>query len=132
MTATRMISSGSRFKTARNMRAHDASMRVSRFEIGSMSLDRLRRPWALRVQSLAIVELTDLGSEHVHDHVAGIDQHPVAIGQALDMDVLDTGFLEALRDVLRDRANVPVGPARGDDHVVGVCRFAAKVDGDGL
>ncbi|GCC49338.1 hypothetical protein chiPu_0033557 [Chiloscyllium punctatum] len=48
------------------------------------------------------------------------------------MDVLDPVFLEALRHILRDRTNVPVGPAGGDDHVVGVCGFAAKVDGDRL
>ena len=44
--------------------------------------------------------------------------------------LLDAGFLQAFRDVFRDRADVPVGPARGDDHVVGKCGFAAKVDGD--
>mgnify|MGYP006149287419 CR=1 FL=1 len=32
--------------------------------------------------------------------------------------------------LFRDRTDVPVGPSRGDDHVVGKCRFAAKVDGD--
>src|SRR3954452_3994364 len=89
--------------------------------------DRLRRPWALRVQSLETVELADLGSEHVHDHIAGIDQHPVAIGQALDVDVLDAVFLEAFGDVLRDRADLPVHPAGGDDHVFAGGRFASKV-----
>jgi len=92
--------------------------------------DRRRRRRALRPQSLKIVELAHLRSEHVHDHVAGIDQHPVAIGQAFDMDVLDAGFLQALGHVFRDRANVPVCPAGSDDHVVGKCGFAAKVDGD--
>ena len=94
------------------------------------TLDRLRRCRVLRPQSLEIVELAHLGPEYVHDHVAGIDQHPVAIGQALDMDAFDSGFLETLGNIFRDRADVPVGPARSDDHVVGKCRFAAKVDGD--
>ncbi len=33
----------------------------------------------------------------------------------------DAGFLETLGDIFRDRADVPVGPSRGDDHVVGKC-----------
>src|SRR5258708_15382418 len=78
-------------------RAHPTSharrtltMRASRFEIGLRYSDRLRRRRALRPQSLEIVELTDLGSEHVNDHVAGIDQHPIAVGQALAMEALDS------------------------------------------
>ena len=93
-------------------------------------LDRLRRGGALSPQSLEIVELANLGSEDMHDHVAGIDQHPIAIGQALDMKAFDSGFLEALGHILRDRTDVPVDPAGGDDHVIGKCGFAAKVDGD--
>src|SRR5215471_4988064 len=67
------------------------------------TLDRLRHRRALSPQSLETVELANLGPEHVHNHVAGIDQHPVAIGQALDMDVPDSGFLQRLGDVFRDR-----------------------------
>ena len=81
---------------------------------------------------LEIVELADLGSEDMHDHIAGIDQHPVAIGHAFDMDVLDSVVLQAFQDIFRNRADVPVGPARGDDHEVGKRGFAAKVDGDRL
>jgi hypothetical protein len=93
-------------------------------------LDRLRRRRALCPQSFQIVELAHLGSEDVYDHVAGIDQHPIAIGQALDVDASDSGFLETFGDIFRDSADVPVSPARSDDHVVGKCGFAAKVDGD--
>ena len=103
-------------------------MRLNRFASAESS-DRCRRR-VLRPQSFEIVEFAHLGSEHVHDHIAGIDQHPVAIGQALDMDVLDAVFLQGFRDVFRDRADVPVGPASSDDHVVGKGGFAAKVDGD--
>ena len=103
-------------------------MRLSRFASAGRS-DRCRRR-VLRPQSFEIVEFAHLGSEHVHDHIAGIDQHPVAIGQALDMDVLDAVFLQGFRDVFRDRADVPVGTAGGDDHVVGKGGLAAKVDGD--
>ena len=111
-------------------RAHMITRRPMRNRLEP--LDDLRPGRALGPQSLEIIELTDLGSEHVHDHIAGIDQHPVAIGQALDMDILDAVFLQASGDVFRDRTDVPVGPARGDDHVVGICRFATKVDGERL
>jgi hypothetical protein len=93
-------------------------------------LDRLRRSGALSPQSLEIVEFANLGSEDVHDHVAGIDQHPIAVGQALDMEAFDSGLLEAFGHIFRNRTDVPVYPAGGDDHVIGKCRFAAKVDGD--
>src|SRR5262249_55045093 len=71
---------------------------------GLKKLDRLRRRRALSPQSLEIVELSNLGSEYVHNHVAGIDQHPVAIGQALDMEIPDSVLLQRLGDVLRNRA----------------------------
>ena len=98
--------------------------------IGLNCLARLRCRWPLSPQPLEIVELADFRPEHVHDHVAGVDQHPVAVGQTFDVKILVTGFLQRLHDVFRNRADVPVGPARGDDHVVGKCGFAAKVDGD--
>ena len=92
--------------------------------------DRLCRRRALRPQSFQIVELTDLRSENMNDHIAGIDQHPIAIGQTLDMGVWDSALLETFGDVLRDRTDMPVNPAGGDDHVIGKGRFAAKVYGD--
>ena len=85
---------------------------LSRFASAG-SLDRLHRRRALSPHPLKIVELAHFGSEHVNDHVAGIDQHPVAVGQALDVNAFDTGFLETFGDIFRDRADVPVGPARG-------------------
>src|SRR5690349_12075160 len=75
--------------------------------------DRLCRCRALRPQFFQIVELAHLGSEYMDDHVAGIDQHPIAIGQALDVDAFDPGFLQPLGDVFRNRTDVPVDPARG-------------------
>jgi len=78
-------------------------MRSSRFTSAGPS-DHFRRRRALRPQSFQIVEFAYLGSEDVHDHVAGIDQHPIAIGQALDVDAFDSGFLETFGDIFRDRA----------------------------
>src|SRR6516225_7409348 len=74
---------------ARNVRACSDVMRTSRCEIGFGLLDDLRPRGPLSPQPLEIVELANLRSEHVDDHVAGINHHPVAIGQAFDMDLLD-------------------------------------------
>src|ERR1700737_3781681 len=88
--------------TITTMRMYDVTPRIPRFAPAvapkapalrrapraRKTSDRLHRRRTLRPQSLEIVEVTHLGSEDVHDHVAGIDQHPVAIGQALDMDAL--------------------------------------------
>ena len=93
-------------------------------------LDRLRGCRALSPQFFQIVELAHLRPEHVDDHVSGVDQHPIAIGQALDVQAFDSVFFQTFGDVIRNRADVPVGPARCDDHVVGKCGFAAKVYGD--
>jgi hypothetical protein len=62
-------------------KAHErkTTMRSRRFVVGLVPLDRLRGRRALEPQSLEIVELAHLGSEHVQDDIAGIDQHPVAI-----------------------------------------------------
>src|SRR4029450_9598871 len=108
-------------------RAKADYMPLSRFAPAESS-DRCRRR-VLRPQPFEIVEFAHLGSEHVHDHIAGIDQHPVAIGQALDMHGLYPVFLPGVRHLLRDRADMPVGLAGGDDHVVGKCIFAPKVHG---
>src|SRR5437588_8431813 len=102
-------------------------MRCSRFA-SALDSDRLRRRGVLRPQSFQIVEFADLGSEYVHDHVAGIDQHPIAVRQALDVD-FDSGFLETFGDVFRDRADVPVGPARGEYEVVGKFGFSEEYVG---
>jgi len=55
------------------------------------------------VHNLSSCRITDLGSEYVHDHVPGINQDPVAIGQALDVEVLDSGFLQAWQHFPRSR-----------------------------
>src|SRR6201988_1002078 len=80
-------------------------MRRRRFASACDLTDRLRCGRILRPQPFQVVEFANLRPEYVHDHVAGIDQHPVAIGHALDMEGLDSGFLQRLRDVLRDRTD---------------------------
>lgn len=68
---------------------------------------------------LEIVEGADLGSEDVDDHVARIDQHPVAGAEAFDAKVPPTSFLQILDDMICDRRDVTLGAASGHNHVVG-------------
>ena len=79
---------------------------------------------------LEIVEGADFRPEDVDDHIAGIDQHPVAGAQALDADVAAAGFLQVVEQPVGDRRDVAVRTAGGDDHVVGEGRFAGDVDRD--
>src|SRR5690349_18396488 len=88
-----------------------AYLRRRRFASACDLTDRLRRRRILRPQPFEVVEFANLRPEYVHDHVAGIDQHPVAVGRALDMEILDSGFLQGLGDIFRDRTDVPVGAA---------------------
>src|ERR1700730_8906956 len=58
---------------------------------------------------------------------------PESISTQSQLDRPSTwGFLMplSLRPLATFSAIAPVNPAGGDDHVVGICRFAAKVDGD--
>ena len=79
---------------------------------------------------LEAVEAANLRAEDMDDDVARIDQDPVAVRQAFDVNALHAGFAEFLHHILRDRADMPVGPAGRDDHVVCDGGFAAKVDGE--
>ena len=44
----------------------------------------------------------------MHDDVAGIDQHPIAIGKPFDMRRIKTAFLQAFGDILRNRTDVTI------------------------
>ena len=53
----------------------------------------------------------DFRAEEMNDHVARVDQHPIALRQALDAGARKTPVLEALRQVFRRRSDVPRGPS---------------------
>src|SRR5204863_8884403 len=79
-----------------------------------------------------IVEGAHLRPEHVDDDVAGVDQHPVGLGLALDADIRDAGLFQALHHAVGAGADVAVRPAAGDDHGVGARSLAGEIDGDGV
>ena len=92
--------------------------------LGRLGLDRglgLERPHLLQ-----LVEGARLGAEDVDDHVARIDQHPVADLLALDRDDSRGRPASAGRRDARRSPHLARRAARGDHHVVGECRFALR------
>ncbi len=81
---------------------------------------------------LEIVEAANLGPEDVHQHVARIDQHPVAGWHALDPGVAVSPILHFLDEFVGDRADMPLRSARRDDHRVGERGLPDEIDGDRL
>jgi hypothetical protein len=81
-------------------------------------------------QFLDIVETADLGAEDVDDHIARIDQHPVGMRQTFDLDIALACLPELDRQLIGDRADVPVRAAGGNDHPVRKSGFAVEIDGD--
>jgi hypothetical protein len=83
-----------------------------------------------RPDLLDVVEGPDFGPEQVHDHVAGVDQHPVAVRQALDPGAAVPGVLQSAQEMIGHRTDVTMRTARGDDHAVGDRALTLQVDED--
>jgi hypothetical protein len=66
----------------------------------------------------------------VDQHVAGVDEHPVALRQALDTDVLDARVFELVHNVIGQCADVSLRAAAGDDHQVRNRGLAANIDAE--
>ena len=64
------------------------------------------------------------------DDIAGIDQHPVATGEALDAGTAMSGFLEGAQQMIGQRTDMPLGPPGSDDHHIGHGRFATQINSD--
>src|SRR5262249_30176257 len=81
-----------------------------------------------RPHLLEVIERAHLGSEDVHDNVAGIEQHPIALWPALDAHPAVSGLFELALDLLGDGSDVPIGATRSDHHVVADGRFPPNID----
>ena len=91
-------------------------------------------PWPRRARAphlFEIIEFANLGPEHVHDHVAGVDQHPVAVRHAFDPDA-QGGALQRHHQMLGDGAHVALRAAGGHHHVIGDRGLAAQIDRGGV
>src|SRR5215831_6530725 len=85
------------------------------------------RPFS-RPHLLEVIELAYLGPEDVHDDVAGIEQHPVALRSAFDAHPTVSGLFKLALDLLGDGSDVPIRAARSDHHVVADGRFPPNID----
>ncbi len=65
---------------------------------------------------LDVVEGTHFGAEQMDDDAAGVDQHPVALAQALDANAGDAVRLQVLDDAVGDRLQMDIGAAGGHHH----------------
>jgi hypothetical protein len=66
----------------------------------------------------------------VDDDVVRIDEHPVAMRQALDPRGREPGLLAGLDDAIGNCANVNVGATACDYHHVSEGCFAVQIDGN--
>jgi len=81
-----------------------------------------------RPDFLEVVERPHLGAEQVDDHVAGVDQHPVAVRQALDPGLAGAGLFQRAHQVVGDGADMAVRAPGRDDHAIGDRAFVFQVD----
>src|SRR5690606_646670 len=77
---------------------------------------------------LDVVEGPHLGAEQVDDDVAGVDQHPVAMRQALDAGAAVALLLQHPERVVGHGADMPMRTARGDDQPVCDGALAFEID----
>jgi hypothetical protein len=93
--------------------------------VGDRARGRVDRP-----DLLDVVEGANLGAEQVDDHVPGVDQHPVAAGQAFDAGLAVPLVLERPQQPVGQGADMAVRAAGRDDQAVGDGALVLEVDED--
>src|SRR5678815_5423364 len=79
---------------------------------------------------LEVIELAHRGMHDVHDHVAEIDQHPIAGLLALDAVHARAELADALLHAIRQRSHLPIGVAARDHHALEHRGHARGVEDD--
>src|SRR5262245_10560379 len=67
----------------------------------------------------------------MHNHITGVDQHPVRVRQTLDAG-LDANATKVLNHTVGDGRDMAVRTAAGHDHVIANAGFSVEVDGDNV
>jgi len=67
------------------------------------------KPLERRPHLLDVIEGPYFGSEYVHEHISGIDNDPVRIGEAFDTDVLNAAHFQFLFQFLGKGADMAGG-----------------------
>ncbi len=68
----------------------------------------------------------------MNNDVAGIDQHPVARGQAFNAGGAKPILFDAATKMVGDGADLALGAAAGYDHMIGDRAFSEEVDDDNV
>jgi hypothetical protein len=66
------------------------------------------------------------------DHIACVDQDPIAQGHPFDPGLADTLCFQLLDKLIGNGAHVTLGAAGGDNHVIAKRRFPCQVDADNI
>jgi hypothetical protein len=64
------------------------------------------------------------------DHIARIDQHPIALRQSFDPRGPIARLFQSSREMFGCRRNVTLGPPGGDHERIAQCRPSGEVDRD--
>lgn len=83
-----------------------------------------------RPHALEIVVAANFRAEEMDDHIAGVDQGPIALRQALDPNAGQAPLLQLAREVLGERRDMARRTSRCDDDGIAQRRPAAEVDLD--
>ncbi len=78
-------------------------------------------------QFFELVKRPDLGAEDVNDNVTGVNEHPIAMGQAFHAAASESPVFESSDQVIGYCGNVSVGASAGDHHIVGKGCLARKI-----
>lgn len=68
----------------------------------------------------------------MHDHIAGIYQHPVGRLQAFHLGRAISCFLDGAQHMVGNRADMAVGPPAGDQDEICDRGLARQIDGDDI
>ena len=94
---------------------------------GSLRLRQIHRPHLLE-----IVVGAGFRPEQVDDHIARVDEHPVALVLALDGYGHQAAILELHHEVVGHGGELALRAPGRDDHEVGDGRFGSEIDGEDL
>lgn len=79
-------------------------------------------------QLFKLIKFPHFWAKHVDNHIARINQNPVALVPALDSAQKLEFLLDPSRQFVGKRRHLPGRAAGTDDHMVGNFRFAAQIN----
>src|SRR5262249_42189701 len=116
-----------------DMKLHTLSLSASPAAMSSRALSSSNRDAlvgsVIGPELFEIVEAPDFRPEDVDDDVAGIDQHPIGVGQAFDLQIPAPVMLEPFDQLVGNGADMTVGAAGSDDHFIGDDGLPIEIDG---